>query len=244
MASQSQMRETPAYVSYTTFRNFIEELSEGPIPPRIDSSVMRTKSGSVQSQIRVAFRFLGLTDDDDHVTDRLRELVAAYGTDEWNDVWRERIEDAYAPIIGSVPMQNGTGDQLAEKFREIGGVSGSSLAKAVRFFLRAMDDAGMEYSDNFSPPKTRTRKRKKERRSKKSKKTKRQEVKDKGAKPNGGSPFEDAPDNYTPISFPLPGRPHPVTVHIPEDLSEIEWEMMDNYIRSFIERYQQVGKEG
>lgn len=152
MAATNDVKVTPAYASWKTTRGLIEDLHKTAIPPKVDRTVMKKMSGSAQSQVRVALRFLGLTTDDDDITDRMKRLVKAFGTEEWKDELRKVVEDAYAPILGAVPVENGTAQQLHDAFRQRTDVSGSSFRKAVRFFLNAARESGMKVSPHFVAP--------------------------------------------------------------------------------------------
>src|SRR5438045_564825 len=144
-------RASLPYGSWKTVRAFLGKLKTTAIPPRIDNSVMIGMSGSGKSEMRTALRFLGLIDSADTVTDKLRELVQAYGTDTWTDKLSDRIFAAYSDVIGADAewLDNGTASLLREKFKAESGMEGAALDKATRFFLSALDDTGGSYSPYF-----------------------------------------------------------------------------------------------
>ena len=67
----------PPYMSFLTFWNFIAELRTKPLPPRIDRSLMSSKSGTDQFNLTLALTSFGLVDDDSRVLPLLQELTAA-----------------------------------------------------------------------------------------------------------------------------------------------------------------------
>jgi hypothetical protein len=154
MSSEKQGAETrtPPYMSYARFEGFVGSLHGKPLPPRIDRSLMNRMSGGDQSQVRIALRFLGLTTGEENlVTDRFRELVASYAspaTPEWKANLAAVISQAYRPMTSDLD-DAATQAQLDERFREKGGLAGSSLLKAVRFYLSAMSAAGLSVSPHF-----------------------------------------------------------------------------------------------
>ena len=75
MIDDKGKRTLPPYVSYRTFRNFIDGLQMG-IPARIDRSYWGDRySGSSGTQLMTALRFLGLIDSHGTPTTRLRQLT-------------------------------------------------------------------------------------------------------------------------------------------------------------------------
>ena len=69
------MNIVPPYVSYRTFRNFLELLKEG-LPSRIDRSVWGPRySGTTGQQLMTALKSLRLITDNGVPTQKLEELV-------------------------------------------------------------------------------------------------------------------------------------------------------------------------
>ncbi|HEY3935534.1 MAG TPA: hypothetical protein VGL65_13055 [Gemmatimonadales bacterium] len=151
MAEDQKMRATYPYGPWAGTRGFLGRLKDGGVPKRIDNSVMRGMSGSARSEVRVAFRFLGLIAADDAALAPLGELVDAFGTDRWEDVLTTRLFAAYGGMIGndSEWLDTGTAQQLRDHFKAAGSDS-STLDKSVRFFLAAMNDAGVKLSSYFA----------------------------------------------------------------------------------------------
>ena len=63
------------YIPFKTFLTAVEALEQG-LPDDIDRSVWPTFSYNIQTQTVSAFKFLQLIDDEGHVQDGLRTLVA------------------------------------------------------------------------------------------------------------------------------------------------------------------------
>ena len=234
MANNEGTRKAkPAYVAWTTLYNFFGKLKGTVIPPTIDKSVMRGMSGASQSQIRIALRWLKLTDDNYSSRDQLEQLVLAHGTDAWQEVLGAIVRDSYSALVGDFDLQKGTGTELATRFREYG-LTGATLAKAVRFYLGAMDSAEIKYSPHIAPPSVdRKRSRKKP-------------PNDAGS---GGGDVDDEDDDDDEYSgerevviregwvlqpFHLPGRDHAVGVIMPSDLKVREWKMVDAYMALYV----------
>jgi Arc/MetJ family transcription regulator len=142
-------KNVPAYVPFKTLKAFIESLSKTAIPPRINRELMPRMSGILQSQLITALRFLDLIDDNSAVHDKLRKLVKAYGTKEWQTTWAAVLKEAYRPITAGLDLDSETGTALRTAFRAKGGAEGDTNDKAVRFFLKAMEDAGVPLSPHF-----------------------------------------------------------------------------------------------
>lgn len=154
MADQTE-RKTPPYVPFTTFVNFLDSLKEA-MPPQIDKTVLRNYSGSTQSHLMVALRYFELIAPDGTVTERLRMLVKARGSEDWKETWSDVLFDSYADTTQKLDLDNATQGQLDNAFRESGLASQPTREKAVRFFLAAMDSAGIGYSRFFSARGART----------------------------------------------------------------------------------------
>jgi len=148
-------KSLPPYVSYRTFRNFVDGLQLG-IPSRIDRSYWGDRySGSTGTQLMTALRFLGLIDGNGIPTTRLRQLVSAKGAQRPEilkqiaytsfDFLSERILDP----------QVATYSQLEEAFYNTYQVTGDVARKCIKFFVSLESDAGVPLS-TFIMKKSRT----------------------------------------------------------------------------------------
>ena len=137
---------TPPYIAWKRLVDLIERL-ETDRPPRIDRTIL-TGSNQVRSMILKALASLDLIDDEGSLTDIFVRLI-------------ERKEDRAVTVQSilehfySEPLKlakvNGTQQQLLEAFRSYG-VSGSTLRKAIGFFLRAAEYAQLPLSPHFKTP--------------------------------------------------------------------------------------------
>ncbi len=233
MATNDPGGITPPYGPWRTFANFIRGLNNTVIPPVIDSTLLSNLSGSAQSELRGALRFFSLVEgESDRVTDLLRELVvASRNQEDWRDHLAVLVPTAYDGIVNDVDLQAATRGQLEEAFREKGKVSGSVLQKAVRFFLSAMAEAGVQLSphfggmpssgsssrDNGAPRKTVSR-----------------IARQKKLNGNGGSDAEEkpAPPGTEKVTCSIPGGRN-VVVTLPSDLTPAEQDFLVFYLQGY-----------
>lgn len=157
--SQS-VSQAPPYTSFTTLIRAIERMAEeGGAPSRLDRSYLSNLPGGAQTIFLASCKSLGLISEDLKPTARLEDLVSRTDAGR-KEAIRELITDYYA---GPLSLgQRATQAQLEEEFRKLN-VSGSTLRKAVGFFLGAARYAEIDYSPNFKLPKASpagTRKRK------------------------------------------------------------------------------------
>ena len=146
MVNDRGRKSLPPYVSYRTFRNFVDGLQLG-IPARVDRSYWGDRySGSTGTQLMTALRFLGLIDGNGIPTTRLRQLVSAKGAQRSEilkqiayisfDFLSERILDP----------QVATYAQLEEAFYNTYQVTGDVARKCIKFFVSLESDAGVPLS--------------------------------------------------------------------------------------------------
>ncbi len=149
MPDEQNIEDKPPYLSLTTLRNFFDRWGEGPIPPRIDKSALDRYSGGTQAVLMSALRLIGYVNREGHVLPVLREAVhdptarKAHLTDWARYFYSEQLELA---------EQNATAQMLQESFAAYG-YTGSTLRKAVVFYLGLADYAGLPNSPHFRPPK-------------------------------------------------------------------------------------------
>ncbi len=131
------------YVSYRTFRNFLELLSEG-MPARIDRSVWGPRySGTSGQQLMTALKNLDLIDDAGVPLRALEELVVSVGAERRNYL-KIILNDKYKPIF-EIDLLRATRSQFNEAFRQFG-INEGVLSKCQLFFIQACQDAGIELS--------------------------------------------------------------------------------------------------
>jgi len=131
------------YVSYRTFRNFLELLNEG-MPARIDRSVWGPRySGTSGQQLMTALKNLDLVDDMGVPLRSLEELVSSVGAERRNCL-KIILKEKYKPIF-EIDLIRATRSQFNEAFRYFG-INEGVLSKCQLFFIQACQDAGIELS--------------------------------------------------------------------------------------------------
>ena len=151
MATETKKTEAPPYVAFSTFLSFIKGLATAGVPSRIDKSLLRNMSGGNQSALLAALKWFDLIDDAGLHSKPLEVLVSA--GDDAGTVLRDMLPTAYKFMSdGSIDLGRATGAQLEEKFRAYG-VSGSTIAKAMAFFISACKEAGIPMSAHIKLPK-------------------------------------------------------------------------------------------
>lgn len=215
----------PPYLPFKTVQGFVQKLKETTVPERVDSSLLRTYSGSVARKLTVALRFLGLTEDGGRTTEALSRLVKAYGTPEWAVTLSEIISAAYRDIIGNLNIQIATPAQLEERFKTRG-AEGSVLQACVGFYVAALKAAGVPLSPHIaSKPRARAEK---------GRGRPRPVAHSDEAMPTSTVPASDVAGAVR-FSFPIPGKAA-VTMFLPADLQIEDWDMVNTMIRAYVER--------
>jgi hypothetical protein len=139
---------SPPYGSFVTVNNLFDRMAEeGGVPARIDRSYLNNLPGSVQSTTIQSLKALDLVDDDLHPTPTLIEIVEK--PDERKSLIAGLIREKYAPQLAL--GQRATTSQLEASLRE-GGIQGSTLRKAIAFFLAAARWAEVPISPHFRTP--------------------------------------------------------------------------------------------
>ena len=244
MPESKNQHATVPYAAWKSFVTFLDRLADKGLPQQIDRTVMSKMSGATQSNIRGALTFLKLTDSDGTPTDALKGLVAKHGESEgWKAALGDVVLGAYEPVISDLSLENGTADQLWKYFRENGNVRGSTLSRAVRFFLAALRAAGVKHSRYFKAP----------RRPRPTKSKQETDGRPGGAEasragrptqePREKEPRQDAakdpkPNRLRPDwrshSFHLPNYDRPVEVSAPTAITKEEWELVNLFMTGTI----------
>lgn len=227
----------PPYIPLKTFTSLIERFRNTAVPSRIDSSVMPSTSGTMQSQLKSALRFLRLTDPDGHTTESLKSLVHSYNTDQWQRQLRDVISTSYAPIINGLDITAATSAQVKDRFRTPGGVEGATIEKSVRFYLAALQEAAIPFSPHLSGRRGRLAgNRRGPKRSNKVKPETQIEkplLEEKQHERNPAQEHVSHPAGTVRFPVTIPEKPQAVIV-VPEDLTQEEWSMIDGLLRSYI----------
>ena len=142
-----QVAVSAPYVSYKTFKNFLDSLKVA-IPGRIDRSVLHTMSGGNRKHLMHALRTMGLVTEREIPTESLKRLASSTGPDEQKAL-TAALKVGYPFLFdGSIDLSTASGKQLLDEFAKTG-LNGDSVRKSVGFFLAAGKDAGIKLSTFF-----------------------------------------------------------------------------------------------
>jgi len=142
MPDSTNNKLTPPYLPYRTFLGSFERLAEG-VPPRIDRGIWKNQTGTIQSLIMGAYRFFGLINEQNHPSQKLKDIVAH--RDAPNNYIKPLLEEKYAEIIKH-NLSTMTEALINEFFEEAFGVDGDTKRKAITFFLQAAKAVEMPLS--------------------------------------------------------------------------------------------------
>jgi Family of unknown function (DUF5343) len=222
-AIMEEKSANPPYASYRSLLGHIEELkaSDSHLPDVIDRSLLRRKSGSEQSALISTYRWLGLIDEAGAPTDDFHQIFRTNTDEDRQPILERLVKRSYAFVgDGTINLRNATSSQMTERFRQYG-LTGSTIGRAISFFLAIAKDAGIQVSPHIKPPSAPTSAKKK----KPTKQT------DSWPLPGAGSPQERPPaqeesedDDDEMVSIPIPifGKPD-ARIVLPKDLSSKEW---------------------
>ncbi|MSQ34164.1 MAG: hypothetical protein EXR60_07115 [Dehalococcoidia bacterium] len=131
---------SPPYVSFVTFKNFLEWLKDVGVPVRMDRSFWERKlAGGTGAQMMTAFRFLGLLDGE-RPTLELQGLVSATSPENkqlLGAVLRSRYQNIpWTDLDRATP-------KMIEEALETYGIEGHTLRKAGSFFINGCKEAGI-----------------------------------------------------------------------------------------------------
>jgi hypothetical protein len=146
VTAEKGRKHLPPYVSYRTFRNFLERLQQR-VPSRIDRSYWGDiLSGSTGTQLMAALRFLDLIDANGKPSEQLRPLVMARGESRAK-LLRELIAGAYDFVVkSSLDLESATYAQLGEIFSNTFQMTDDVSRKCVKFFIALSGEADIQLS--------------------------------------------------------------------------------------------------
>jgi len=149
------MPESPnpiPYGTYSTVKATIDRFTDSTVPTKLNRHVLDDVSGGAFSALMTSLRFLGLVNEDQSVRPEFREVVEAKrkGDADYKDIMTRVVCDAYEPIIGDFDLDAGTLPDLEKKFRDAGVSQGQMVTKAIRFYLKALADAGLTVSEHIT----------------------------------------------------------------------------------------------
>ena len=239
--SKKNAKKTMPYIPFKTFLGFIERMKTEVLPPQLDSSMFPKMSGSGQSQLFSALRALGLIDDDNKRKPALEKLVNAYGTGDWQETLKSVIDETYAPVVSTLDLNAGTAKQIDGAFREHGGVDGQVLAKAVRFYLSALESAGQSYSPYFKSKRAGAAPKRKAAPKNNTGKTASSKT-DQGAKKTAGTPpIPPVDPDLKQFTLHIPGKKDAI-VSVPADLEAADWDMAQGVLNLYVSHLVQTNE--
>jgi hypothetical protein len=146
LVNEKGRKHLPPYVSYRTFRNFLDRLQQR-LPSRIDRSYWgELYSGSSGTQLMAALRFLGLIDANGKPLERLRTMAAAKG-EQRAALLRDMASDAFKFVLnGQIDLESATYAQLQEVFHSTFQITEDVSRKCVKFFIALAGEAGVSIS--------------------------------------------------------------------------------------------------
>ncbi len=140
----SEETRAAAYVPYGTFKNQLDRFQKGGLPGRVDKSAFVGLAGGTQTQLLATMKFLNLvTEEDELPTEALKQLVARDEVQR-RPILKKVLQEAY-PKLFELDLASATPQMVDEAMANYG-VAGSTLTKAVRFFLTAAAEVGIELS--------------------------------------------------------------------------------------------------
>ena len=127
----TQEPKTAPYASYVSLKNFIEALKAHPLPDRIDRSVMSHLNHGTRMALVGTLKSLDLMKDDGTPTDRLAQFVQADEAAR-KPVLTKMLKGAFPYLWdGSINLERATSEQLVERIRSEGNVTGSTVGSGL-----------------------------------------------------------------------------------------------------------------
>ena len=152
MAEASTGKMIPPYAPFETIMSVIDQMAKTFVPQRLDAELMPKMSGGMRSNVLSGLRSLGLIDAANHPTADMETLVEArkIGGERWPEMLGVLVRDKYGWALKGFDLGRVTSKQLRERFQDVGGVDGVMNDRAVRFFLKALTDAKIEFSPHLN----------------------------------------------------------------------------------------------
>ncbi len=151
MATQSEKRPSPPYVSYSSFKSFISGLGESTVPSRVDKTVMSNYSGSTQYALLPALQWCGLIEKDGTPSELLHNLANAKD-DDFGKLLKPMAEEKYDFLFNkNVKLETASSGQVIEAFKAQD-ITGTTVTRCMSFFLALAKDAGITVSSHVKPP--------------------------------------------------------------------------------------------
>jgi hypothetical protein len=237
MATAPDKTAVPAYTSYRPLIQWINGFREtGHVPMRVDKSHLPKASGSVQAGHIYALRFLKLIDDSGKPLPLFEKFVLA--SDEQRPAMlSSMLTDSYRFLFADseFDLARASSRMLEEKFRALD-IKGSTLLRAIAFFLAAAKDAGLKLAPGLKPPAAPPR-------------TNDKKPANAGKKEPDSSGDEDDTDDNDTDGADVPGTlrfeiPIPVNrkvkISIPADFDEADWTLLQTMFNAYVTRWKGI----
>ncbi len=145
MTEDKSRKRLPPYISYRSFRTFLDDLQQG-VPARIDRSYWGERmSGSTGNQLVAALRFLNLIDAAAVPTERLRKLTMLKGSSR-TDHLKQMTQESFSFLSGKVDTMTGTYSQLEEAFNAAYQLTPDVRRKCIKFYVAIAGESGITLS--------------------------------------------------------------------------------------------------
>ena len=229
MPKQSHKMPPPPYVSFASFKSFINGLGESTVPSRIDKTVMTNYSGSTQYALLPALHWLGLIDSDGTPSVLLKRLAVANDND-FGALLEPMVREKYHFLFSEgLDLQSATSGQVTEAFKDQG-ITGSTVTKCISFFLLIAKQARIPVSPHVKAP---TVKRKQ------ASPRKRKQSAPKGSVKDEGKDQDTPPSNMEQFTIPIRGLPDG-RLWLPADLNEKDATKALRIIKFNLEQYYEI----
>lgn len=232
MASNKEKPATPPVISHISLTTFLNTLRDaGTVPARIDKTLMPKASGSQQSGMIAALRYLGLIDEIGKPTDTFKSIVIA-DDETRKPLLLQIFQDSYSFLFEDpeFDLRHASAGQMTEKFRDLG-INGSTLTKTIAFFLAAAKDYGISVSPHIKPPPPPKGNGLTKKPTKAAEEAKR-ESSDSG----GSASFGEDDQDVERFEIPLPGKKS-AKITVPNGLDADDWVMLQTMLAAYIRRW-------
>lgn len=218
--------QTPGYGSFKSLTTFFNaRRDDDHITTVVDRSLMSNFNGSTANELLATLRFLKMIDEKNVPTAFYGKYVKA-SDDDRKPMLAQALRDSYPFVFSATgfDIERETSARLADVFRAQG-ISGSTLSRAISFFLSAAKDAGIKVSPNIKPPQLQ-------------KSAKKKGPAQTSALPDDADGDEDddgqLPEGYQSFEIPIP-IDRKVKLLIPSDWSPEDWDLFQTMLNIYVE---------
>lgn len=239
MATKQQKPAAPAFTSYRSLIGFLNQFrDDGHVPLRVDKSHMPKASGSVIFGHLHALKYLKLIDEGGKPLPMFEKYVMATD-DERPALMREMLHAAYQFLFDDAEfdLARASSRQLEERFRSQE-IQGSTVIRAISFFLGAARDAGIKLAPGLKAPAApRTEKK--------------QPLPKKATASTGANDSDDDQDDdedgaagngtgaVMKFEIPIPFN-RKVRISIPADFNEADWTLLQVMLNAYVARWKGI----